>query len=258
MANTFLLESEWDKVGKRFYEIGCDRGVFFPLKKNADTEEYEYVDGEAWSGLSNVTLKPEGGDVNDIWADNMKYLSVRAAEKFGATIECYTYPDGFKACNGEAEVVTGVTINGQTRSTFGFSYRSKVGNDTEGHDFGYKIHLIYNATASPVETSHATVNDSTDIDAMSYDIDTTAINVGTVNGIEYKPTSHIEIESSKFADTAAKAKLLAFEKILYGTPASTPQGEDPVPAVQPRMPLPAEVFAMLGTSGNTQGGNAAG
>lgn len=243
---TFLLDDEWDAVGKRFYEIGVDRGVFYPLAETSQgSGVYAYNNGEAWSGLSNVTNKPEGADVNDVWADNMKYLSIRAAEKFGATIECYQYPDGFKACNGEEEVINGVTVSGQTRATFGFSYRSKIGNDTKSNDYGYKIHLIYNATASPVEKSYATINDSTDIDAMSYDVETTAIAVGTVGGKEYKPTSHIEIDSTKFTTEAQKAALAAFELILYGTPASTPQGQDPVPAVQPRMPLPAEVFTLL-------------
>lgn len=226
MAN---FAAKWDQVGERFYEIGVDRGMFYPL-----SDEGTYVNGEAWSGLSNVTNKPEGADVNDIWADNMKYLSIRAAEKFGATIECFTYPDGFKACNGEEEVVSGVTVSGQTRKAFGFAYRSRVGNDIKFQDYGYKIHLIYNATASPVEKSYATINDSTDVDAMSYDIETTGLQVGTVNGVEYRPTSHIEIESTK-VDAAA---LQAFEEIIYGVEG----GADP------RMPLPAEVFTLFGGS----------
>lgn len=220
---------QWDEVGKRLYEIGVDRGMFYPLADNGT-----YNNGEAWSGLSNVTNKPEGADVNDIWADNMKYLSIRAAEKFGATIECYSYPDGFKACNGEEEVVTGVTVSGQTRKAFGFSYRSRIGNDIKFQDYGYKIHLIYNATASPVEKSYSTINDSTDVDAMSYDVETTGIQTGTVNGIEYKPTSHIEIDSTKVDATL----LRSFEEIIYGVSGGA----------SPRMPLPAEVFALFGGS----------
>ena len=218
---------EWDKVGERFYEIGVDRGVFYPL-----SDEGTYSNGEAWSGLSNVTNKPEGADVNDIWADNMKYLSIRAAEKFGATIECYSYPNGFKACNGEAEVVPGVTVSGQTRKAFGFCYRSRVGNDIKFQDYGYKLHLIYNATASPVEKSYGTINDSTDVDTMSYDVETTGLQVGTINGIEYKPTSHIEIDSTK----VDPVKLAAFENIIYGT-----QGGS-----TPSLPLPAAVFKYFG------------
>lgn len=220
---------QWDQVGERFYEIGVDRGMFYPL-----SDQGTYNNGEAWSGLSNVTNKPEGADVNDIWADNMKYLSIRAAEKFGATIECYSYPDGFKACNGEEEVVTGVTVSGQTRKAFGFSYRSRIGNDIKFQDYGYKIHLIYNATASPVEKSYGTINDSTDVDAMSYDIETTGIQTGTVNGIEYKPTSHIEIDSTKVDATL----LTTFEETIYGVAGGA----------SPRMPLPAEVFTLFGGS----------
>ena len=220
---------KWDQDGKRFYEIGVDRGVFYPL-----SDEGTYENGEAWSGLSNVTNKPEGADVNDIWADNMKYLSIRAAEKFGATIECYSYPDGFKACNGEEEVVPGVTVSGQTRKAFGFSYRSRIGNDIKFQDYGYKIHLIYKATASPVEKSYGTINDSTDVDAMSYDVETTGLEVGTVNGIEYRPTSHVEIDSTK----VDAALLASFEETLYGVDGGA----------SPRLPLPAEVFELFGGS----------
>ena len=212
--------AKWDQVGERLYEIGVDRGMFYPLGASGS-----YGTGEAWSGLSNVTNKPEGADVNDIWADNMKYLSIRAAEKFGATIECYSYPDGFKACNGEEEAVAGVVVSGQTRKAFGFSFRSRIGNDTMFQDYGYKIHLIYNATASPVERSYGTINDSTDVDAMSYDVETTGVKLTTkVNGEELKPTSHIEIDSTKFQSTAAKAALAAFEEMIYGKVVYTSAG----------------------------------
>lgn len=210
MADNNAYAVEWDKVGERFYEIGVDHGVFYPLDENGN-----YTNGEAWSGLSNVTNKPEGADVNDVWADNMKYLSLRAAEKFGATIECYSYPNGFKACNGEEEITPGVTISGQTRKPFGFTYRSRIGNDLKFEDYGYKIHLIYNATASPVEKSYGTVNDSTDVDTMSYDVETTGLPVAlTINGVlkEFKPTSHIEIDSTKVDAT----QLENFLKTLYG------------------------------------------
>ena len=234
---------QWDQTGERLYEIGVDRGMFYPLKNTASSGEpdnFEYVDGEAWSGLSKVTDKHEGADVNDIWADNMKYLSLRAAEKYGATIECYTYPDGFKACNGEVELVNGVTAGMQTRKTFGFSYRSKIGNDVQFQDYGYKIHLVYNATASPTEKSYGSINDSTDVDAMSFDIETTSIPIGTIGGVEYKPTSYLEIDSTKFTSTAGAAALAAFEQILYGTAASGGSA-----AIAPKMPLPADVITDL-------------
>lgn len=238
MAET-AFAIEWDKVGERFYEIGVDRGVFYPLTVNSETNEAEYKNGEAWSGLSNVSANPEGADTNDIWADNMKYLSLRAAETFGATIECYSYPDGFKACNGEDELVTGVTIGQQTRKPFGFSWRSRIGNDVDFQDHGYKIHLVYNATASPTEKSYGTINDSTDVDTMSFEIDTTAIPVN-ITGQTFKPTSYITIDSTKVASEA----LAAFEQILYGTPAS---GNDP--AVAPEMPLPEDVYTAFASNG---------
>ena len=233
---------EWDKVGERLYEIGVDRGMLYELNNSGN-----YINGVAWSGLSQVTAKPEGADVNEIWADNMKYLSIRAAEKFGATIECYSYPDEFKKYNGEVELTAGVTINAQTRNAFGFCYRSRIGNDLKFQDYGYKIHLIYNATASPSERSYGTINDSTDVETMSFDIDTTAIPVSiTVGGTttEYKPTSYIVIDSTKFTTEPQKAKLAQFEQKLYGTAAS---GQ--TPAVTPVMPLPATVYTDLAPAG---------
>lgn len=224
----------WDNVGERLYEIGVDRGMLYELQNDGT-----YTNGVAWSGLSKVTAKPEGADVNDIWADNMKYLSIRAAEKFGATIECYSYPDEFKKFNGEEEITPGVTINAQTRKAFGFCWRSRIGNDTEFQDHGYKLHLVYNATASPSEKSYGTVNDSTDVETMSFDIDTTAIPV-TINNVEKKPTSYITIDSTK----VNPSKLTAFEQKLYGTAA---EGQNE--AVAPIMPLPATVYDDFKVSG---------
>lgn len=210
----------WDNVGERFYEIGVDHGMIYPLSAGG-----AYTNGEAWSGLSQVSINPEGADVNDIWADNMKYLSLRSAETVKATIECYSYPPAFAECNGEVEIATGVTIGQQTRKAFGFSYRSRIGNDTQFQDYGYKIHCIYNATASPSEKSYGTINDSTDVDAMSYEIDTTAIPV-TVGGVEYKPTSYICVDSTK----ADSTDLATFEQRLYGTAATYTAATKPLSA----------------------------
>lgn len=231
---------KWDQVGERYYEIGVDRGMFYPLTVTEGVSEYK--NGEAWSGLSNVSASPEGADTNDIWADNMKYLSLRAAETFGGTIECYTYPDGFKKCNGEDELTNGVTIGQQTRKPFGFSWRSRIGNDVEFQDHGYKIHLVYNATVSPTEKSYGTINDSTDVDTMSFEFDTTAIPV-TVNNKEFKPTSYITIDSTK----VDAAKLTAFEQTLYGTAAVV--GDQPADEVPAEMPLPADVYAAFASNG---------
>lgn len=223
MAYHDSFKVSWDNVGERLYEIGVDHGMLYPQKGDGS-----YDKGVAWSGLSQVSENPEGADVNDIWADNMKYLSIRAAETFGATIECYSYPDEFKACNGEAEIATGVTIGQQTRKAFGFSYRSRIGNDTEFQDHGFKIHIIYNATVSPSEKSYSSINDSTDVDAMSFEVDTTAIPVAG-----YKPTSSLEIDSTKVSE----ANMNTLLDTLYGTNSS-----------DPTLPTPEEVMAIFGGS----------
>ena len=221
MAYHDSFKVKWDEVGKRLYEIGVDHGMLY-LQKGDGT----YDNGVAWSGLSQVSQNPEGADVNDIWADNMKYLSLRAAETFGATIECYSYPDEFKACNGEAEIAPGVTIGQQTRKAFGFSYRSQIGNDTEFQDHGFKIHIIYNATASPSEKSYGTINDSTDVDAMSFEVDTTSIPVAG-----FKPTSCLEVDSTKVSE----AQMNTLLDLLYGTDNT-----------DPTLPSPEEVLAIFG------------
>ena len=215
----------WDQIGDRIYETGVDRGVLFP--QNAAGE---YPLGVAWSGLTAVTESPGGAEPSDFWADNLKYASIRAAETFGATIEAYTYPDEVAPCDGSAELAAGVLIGQQRRQPFGFAYRTTVGNDTysEGDD-GYKLHIIYNATASPSEKAYATINDSPDAITFSWELVTTPI---VVTG--KRPTATIVIDSTK----VNAAKLAALELILYGTT-----------GVAPRLPLPDEVASlMLGDS----------
>lgn len=211
----------WDTIGERFYEVGVDRGVLYP-----QTSDGKYPKGVAWSGLSNVNESPSGAETTAIWADNMKYLNLVSAEEFGATIEAYFYPDEFKACNGEAAIAKGVTAGQQSRQSFGFAYRTKLANDTVGEDYGYRLHLIYNCKATPSEKSHGTTNDSTDLDAMSWTVSTTSINVPG-----HKPTSTLTIDSTT-ADPVALAKL---EAILWG--------DDENDA---RLPLPEEVITIMG------------
>lgn len=223
---------KWDQIGERTYETGVDHGVLYPQSEGA------YPMGVAWNGLSNVTESPSGAEDNKIYADNIAYLNIKSAEEFGATIECYTYPPEWAACNGEAELADGVTLGQQKRNTFGFSYRTRIGNDTQGDDYGYKLHLIYSASASPSEKAYSTVNDSPEALSFSYEITTTAIPVtGTdKDGKPLRPVAAITIDSTK----ADKTKLAALEDILYGKDGA--EGS----ATNPRLPLPdeiAEIFA---------------
>lgn len=195
----------WDQVGERLYETGTDRGVIFPQKVDGT-----YNNGVAWNGLTGVTLSPSGGDENKIYADNIKYVGLRAAEEFGATIEAYTYPEEFALCDGSAIPAEGVYFGQQKRSPFGFSFRSKIGNDTEFDDHGYKIHLIYNASVSPSEKGYSTINDSPDAITFSWELSTTPVPVSEPG---LKPVAHIEIDSTK----VDPAKLTALEDLLYGT-----------------------------------------
>ena len=236
----------WDNVGERFYEIGVDHGVFYPLK-----DDGSYEDGEAWSGLSKVTNKAEGGDVNDIWADNMKYAVLRSAETYGGTIEAYTYPEEFKQNNGEADLIVdgqgngipGITASGQSRKAFGFSFRTKVGNDIDGLDHGYKIHIVYNATVNPSEKAYQTINDSPDAITMSWEFQTTPIKA---EGTPLKnATAHIEIDTTKFEGGSNNKFIKDLEQYLYGTPASGNDAE-----VEAKLPLPSKIVEIYNNSLN--------
>lgn len=219
------MKITWDQIGQRKYKTGIDHGVLYPQKDGA------YPKGVAWNGLTNVTETPSGAENNPLYADNIKYLNLKSAEDFGLTVECYTTPDEWEACNGEATVAEGVTIAQQSRNTFGLSYRTLLGNDTAGQDYGYELHLVYGCSASPSERSFGTVNDSPDAATFSYEISTISV---PVEG--FKPTSLLTIDSTK----VDKTKLAALEAILYGTDAG--EGVD---ATEPRLPLPDEIIAMF-------------
>ena len=211
----------WDKIGERQYETGVSKGVLYPMS------EGNYPKGVAWNGLTGVTESPEGAEATPLYADNTKYLNLMSAESFKATVEAYTYPDEFAACNGETELTTGVTVGQQTRNTFGMSYQTKVGNDADA-DAGYKIHLIYGALAAPSEKAYATVNDSPEAITFSWEVSTTPVEV---EGL--KPTASLTIDSTK----VSKEKMAAIEKILYGDT-----------EVEPRLPLPDEVANIIKTT----------
>ena len=202
----------WDEIAEREYETGVDHGVLYPVSNNT------YEKGVAWNGLSTVTESPSGGEATDIYADNILYLTMMSAEKFGGTIEAYMSPEEFDACDGTAEVAPGVIIEQQSRKSFGFCYRTLIGNSSEGNDYGYKIHLVWGAKASPSEKSRSTVNDSPEATTLSWEFTTTPIALQSkdASNKQYKPTSHMVIKST----SATAEKLTAFEEILYGKDAT--------------------------------------
>lgn len=217
-----MAEIEWDKAAEHLYETGVDHGVLYIPDSTG-----EYTTGYAWNGLTTVTESPSGAEATKLYADNIVYVTLMSAEEFSFTIESYTFPTEFGQCDGTAEPEDGVFFGQQTRKPFGFHYRTLIGNDTQGSDFGYKLHLIYGALASPSEQANNTVNDSPEAKQFSWECSTTP--VASIPG--FKPTASITIDST----TADPTKLAALEAILYG---STEE--------EPRLPLPAEVVAIMG------------
>lgn len=203
----------WDSTGEHLYETGVRRGVLYLLDEN----DGDYPEGVAWNGLTAVTESPSGAEATAIYADDIKYLNLYSAEEFGATIEAYTYPDEFAQCDGSATLVNGAEIGQQSRKAFGLCYRTAVGNDVAGEDFGYKLHIIYGCKASPSEKSYQTINDSPEAITFSWEVTTTPV---AVTG--FRPTATVIVDSTKFAsatpatDTALKKALAVFEAYLYG------------------------------------------
>lgn len=216
----------WDKTGDRLYETGVKNGVLYIPTSGV------YSKGVAWNGLTAVTESPSGAEATALYADDTKYLSLMSTEEFGATIEAYTYPDEFAACDGSAELADGVMIGQQKRSTFGLCYKTTIGNDTEGNEHGYKLHIIYGALAKPSERAYASINDSPEAITFSWEITTTPVNVTGA-----KPTASLVIDSTK----ADPSKLAALEDILYG--------KDGEPANEPRLPLPDEIKSLMTAAG---------
>ena len=228
-----MSKLKWHEVGERLYETGVEKGVLYP--RNA---EGLYPTGVAWNGLSQVSENPTGAEPTPIYADNIKYLNLMSVEEFEATIEAFTYPDEFAVCDGSAALQEGVFVGQQPRSTFGMSYVTKVGNDTENEDYGYKVHLIYGAMASPSEKSYETINDTPEAITFSWDLNTTPV---PVTGA--KPTASLTIDSTK----VSAEKLAEFEAILYGVDEIPGEGEEPPvqAAAAARLPLPDEVKALF-------------
>lgn len=210
----------WDETSKRLYETGVRQGVLYPQDNSG-----AYPKGVAWNGLTAITESPSGAEETALWADDIKYLSLRSAEEFGATIEAYTYPDEFAICDGSAELATGVIIGQQPRKPFGLCYRTVLGNDTELDAHGYKLHLIYGATASPSERAYQTVNDSPEAITFSWEMTTVPVAVK-----DARPTACVTIDSTKVDEE----KLKALEKVLYGDENT-----------EARLPLPDEIKTLL-------------
>ena len=222
---------KWDQSGEKKYENGVSKGVLY--RKQTVDNVTKWV-GYAWNGLTAVTESPEGADKTDLWADNIKYASMRAAETFGGTIEAYTYPDEFQACNGEATLATGATFGQQAREAFGLCYRTEQGNDEDPigtESAGYKLHLVYNCTCSPSERAYETINDSPDAITFSWEFDSTPVTYNTD-----KKTCIITVDSKK----ATSSGLTALEAALYGT-----DGND---ATDPYLPDPDTVATLLATT----------
>lgn len=215
-----MAKLKWDQTGEKLYETGTDRGVLFPM---GDAGTYE--NGVAWNGLTAVNQSPSGAEPTPLYADNIKYLELMSNEDFGFSIEAYTYPDEFAACNGEAELAAGVSIGQQARKAFGMTYRSIIGNDVKNNEYGYKIHLIYGAKAAPSEKAYATVNDSPEAMTLSWECTTTPVEVEG-----FKPTAYVCIDSTKVDST----KLKDLEDKLYGTESE-----------EATLPMPAELVTMF-------------
>lgn len=218
---------KWDQPSERLYETGVEQCALYPVLNG------EYPKGVAWNGLTAVNETPSGAEETKLYANNKKYISMRSAEDLGGTIEAYTYPDEWGACDGSASIVKGVKISQQSRRSFGLAYKSLIGNDEEGNDHGYNLHLIYGATASPSERAYATVNDSPEAIAFSWEYSTTPIDIPKSIG-DFKPTSLITINTTELEGGKNNAALKSLEEILYGT-----ESEDA------RLPLPEEVYALF-------------
>ena len=240
-ATEVLLK--WDQAGHRAYETGVDHAVFYPY---GDNKGVPYSNGEVWNGVSAINENPSGAEASPIYADNIKYLNLMSAETYACTVEAYTYPESFEECDGTVTISAGVTIGQQPRKPFGLSYRTKVGNDAEGQNAGYKLHMVYGCLASPSEKNHSTVNESPDLSPFSWSINTTPVEVP---GAE--PSATVTIDSTKL-DATGKAKLAQLEKILYGTPAVEADPEhniEAAEAVPARLPLPTEIMKLFATEG---------
>ena len=229
----------WDQTGERVYETGVDKCVLFTEKETVKSSLKAFKKGTAWNGITGITESPSGADANELYADNMLYATMRAAEKYGSSVEAYMYPDEFAECDGSAEPVPGVRISQQIRKPFGLAYRTDIGDDTDSSvdaDNKYKLHLVWNATASPSEKAYNTINESPEATNFSWELSTTPV---AVPG--YKPTAHMTIDVTKLTQQGLE-RLALLEDILYGT-----DGEGNEEGTEPYLPTPAAVINLMQT-----------
>ena len=212
----------WDNTGERLFETGVKNGVLYPIQADG-----KYTKGVAWNGLISVTESPSGAEATALYADDINYVNLLSNEEFGATIEAYTYPDEFAECDGSGTLAEGVLLGQQKRKVFGLCYRTTIGNDVDGNDHGYKLHLVYGCLAAPSEKAYSTINDNPDAITFSWEVTTTPVNV-----TGFKPTSQITIDSTKVAEE----KMTAIEALLYGSEQK-----------EASLPLPDELAAVLST-----------
>ena len=220
-----MAEIKWDETGEHLYETGVSKAVLFPYDKDAVDKTKAYTNGVAWNGITSVQESPSGAEATALYADNIKYLNLISKEEFGATIEAYMYPDEFAVLDGSAEISTGISIGQQSRGMFGLVYRTELGNDVDGTDYGYKLHFIYGAKATPSDKQYQTINDSPEAITFSWTLNTTPVEV-----TDMKPTASLVIDSTKVNST----KLKALEAKIYGTKDT-----------EPYMPLPDEVASIF-------------
>lgn len=238
-----MAKIKFDEVGKRLYETGVEQVVLFPMGADG-----AYATGVGWNGVTSIEESPEGGEETKLWADNIAYLSLRSKEQFKATINAYTYPDEWAECDGSKAVIKGFIAGQQTRKPFGLAYITRIGNDTEFEDHGFKLNIIYNCTASVSSKSHNTINDSPEATEMSWEISSNAIESGLVDslGNKLKDLSTITLVSTDFTETATKAKFDSVINKIYGTDPTTQGGT----GTDPELPSPSEIYTLLTATAN--------
>ena len=240
--STYNNSLSWDGTGDRLYETGVDHVVLYTID-NSNV----YTPGVAWNGVTSIAENPSGAEPTKLYADNIQYLTMYSLEEYGLTLGCYTYPDEFDACNGITalgDATVGATAGQQARAKFGLSYRTRIGNDTQGDNYGYKLHLVYGCSAKPSSKTHNTVNNSPEAEQMSFEITSDPVVASTSSSEKLRPLCYIEIDSTKFQTNDEKALLAALEKALYGDPESASASTG-----IPYLPTPAQVRTMLTPQG---------